>query len=173
MYEIDDRDRVVELDDVPRSSVGAPLPVVVADELSVQLAYYASVQPPPEWDGTSVRVIDLSTDDPAIRVQFADAYAWFQGPPNDEAFEGHPLASRGLHPYSAFRVENSSWVRRLERMNSVHPHHSADAFSRLRHYVFASHDSTFECVARSFRASRVEGPSRRAVQEMACALSAD
>jgi hypothetical protein len=41
------------------------------------------------------------------------------GPSNDEAFSGHPLAARGLTPYGAFKIENSSWVRHLERMNSA------------------------------------------------------
>lgn len=95
MYELDARDRVVKLEDVPQSSVGAPLPVVVADEGTLQLAYYAEV-PDPDWDGTYVREVDLRTEDPVILVQFEGAYAWSHGPPNDEAFAGHPLASRGL-----------------------------------------------------------------------------
>jgi hypothetical protein len=32
-------------------------------------------------------------------------------------------------------------------MNTVHEHHSAEAFAQLAHYVFAFHDSTFECIA--------------------------
>jgi hypothetical protein len=171
VYEVDARDRVVELEDVPQSSFGAPLPVVVADEGALQLAYYAEVSDP-DWDGTYVREVELGTEDPVILVQFERAYAWFHGPPNDEAFAGHPLASRGLHPYAAFRIEDSSWVRRLERMNSVHEHHKSDAFARLRHYVFAFHDSTFECVARSFTAIQVEASLARVAQDMARALEA-
>jgi hypothetical protein len=34
-------------------------------------------------------------------------------------------------------------------MNSIHPHHRADCFAALTHYVFAFHDTTFECVAAS------------------------
>ena len=30
---------------------------------------------------------------------------------------------------------------------SIHEHHSAKAFAQLAHYIFAFHDSTFECVA--------------------------
>jgi hypothetical protein len=169
MYEVDARDRVVELEDVPQSSVGAPLPIVVGDESTLQLAYYLSV-PDADWDGTYVRVVDVGTEDPVILVRFESAYAWFHGPPNDEALEGHPLASRGLRPYAAFRVEDSSWIRRLERMNSVHEHHLPERFARLRHYVFAFHDSTFECIARSFTAVQVEGPLTRVAHEMAHAL---
>jgi hypothetical protein len=64
--------------------------------------------PDPDWDGTYVREVDLSTEDPVILIHFERAYAWFHGPPNDEAFHGHPLASRGLHSYAAFRIDDSS-----------------------------------------------------------------
>jgi len=41
-------------------------------------------------------------------------------------------------------------MRRLERMNAVHPQHTSQLFARYRHFVFAFHDTTFECVAESF-----------------------
>lgn len=169
MYDVDAHDEVVRLD-VPQSSIGAPLPVVVADEDTLQLAYYAEVVDP-DWDGTSIRLVDLSSPEPVVLVRFEGAYAWFHGPPNDEAFAGHPLAARGLRPYSAFRVDRSSWVRRLERMNAVHEHHDRKAFAALRHYVFAFHDSTFECVARGFTTLQTDGPLTRVLQEMAQALA--
>jgi hypothetical protein len=77
------------------------------------------------------------------------------GSPNDEAFHGHPLAERGLGPYGAYRVEDSSWIRRLERMNSVHPRHDPERFRALTHCVLSFHDSTFECVAEGVRFSLV------------------
>jgi hypothetical protein len=169
MYEVDNRDQVVELTDVPQSSVGAPLPVVVADEWIVQLAYLAENRDP-EWDGTSIRIVDQSSDESVVLVSFQRAYAWFHGPPNDEAFTGHPLAARGLHPYAVFRVDDSSWVRRLERMNSVHRHHKPEAFDLLNHYVFAFHDSTFECVAHGFTTEVTNGPLASVALRMAQAL---
>ena len=104
MYEVDERDTVVELSDVPRSSPGAPWPVVVADEHHVQLAYLADACGQ-DWDGIDVRVVDLRSDEPVVLVTFERARAWFHGPPSDEAFAGHPLAARGLHPYAVFRID--------------------------------------------------------------------
>ena len=75
------------------------------------------------------------------------------GPPNDQALSGHPLTERGLHPYAVFEVEQSSWLRGLERMNSVHPYHPAEHFAKYEHYIFAFHDTTFECIAESFSIS--------------------
>jgi hypothetical protein len=134
MYAIDERDRVILIDALPQPDVGAPVPVLVADEDRVALAYVARPT--------------QSSDDESIAVaEFVRPYAHMFGPPNDEAFEGHPLAGRGLEPHGVFRIEDSSWLRGLEQMNSVHEHHSAEAFAQLAHYVFAFHDSTFECIA--------------------------
>jgi hypothetical protein len=123
MYEVDEHDAVVEIDTVPQPSVGAPTPVVLSDEHTLVLAYYVG-EGPASWDGTSVRAVGPKSGDQRVAVVTFARYAAFMfGPPNDEAFEGHPLAKRGLHPYGAFEVAHSSWIRRLERMNAVHPHH--------------------------------------------------
>ena len=157
MYSVDGRDRVVELEGVPQSSVGAPLPIVLSDEHNVLLAYIVQ-NTPSDWDGRSVRIVDPSTaGEPLALVEFARCWSFTFGAPNDEAFEGHPLHSRGLHPYGAFEVQHSSWIRQLEKMNSVHPYHDSKRFERLKHFVFAFHDSTFECVADSFTVSEHEG----------------
>jgi|SRR5882672_3200497 len=146
MYEVDERDRVVTLEGVPRSSVGAPIPLVIADELRVVLAYYMTPIGP--WAGIPKIINQRESDEPIAIIRF-DCDAHMFGPPNDEAFEGHPLASRGLEPYGAFRVLDSSWIRKLERMNRVHRSHRPEPFWTLQHLVFAFHDSTFECVCGS------------------------
>jgi hypothetical protein len=150
MYSIDEKDKVVELKDAPQSSVGAPLPLVLCDERRLLLAYLIQ-DTPSDWDGSTVRIINhASPNEPVALVEFSRYYAYSFGPPNDEAFSGHPLADRGLEPYGVFQIEGSSWIRQLERMNSVHPYHKPERYERLRHYIFAFHDSTFECVAEGY-----------------------
>jgi len=156
MYSVDHRDKVVELHDVPQSSVGAPCPMILAREGSACLAYFLE-KTPPGWDGSSVRILDTETaDEPVALVAFTHLRAHLFGP-NDEVFSGHPLASRGLKPYRVFEIIESSWIRSIERMNSVHPYHRPELFAELRHFVFAFHDSTFECVSRSFSVAMHEG----------------
>ena len=82
MYEVDKHDRVTELNDVPQSSIGAPIPILLAGDLDVLLTYY------------------LESEHVAI-VRFKQSYAHMFGPPNDEGFHGHPLSERGLEPYGA------------------------------------------------------------------------
>jgi hypothetical protein len=166
MYSIDERDKVVPLPDVPQSSVGAPLPIILSDEHCLLLTYLLQTDTS-DWDGASVRVVDLeSSGEPLALVEFSGYASFMFGAPNDEAFHGHPLYSRGLKPYSAFVIENSSWIRQLERMNSVHPHHTPKRYEQLKHYVFAFHDSTFECAAESFTLTELSGSLAEILPEM-------
>ena len=50
MYSVDERDRVIELKDVPQSSVGSPLPLVLSDEFKILLAYMVE-EPSFQWAG--------------------------------------------------------------------------------------------------------------------------
>jgi hypothetical protein len=147
MYSVDEKDRIIPIKDIPQSSIGAPIPIVLSDEVVTVVAFYLE-DIPDDWDGTSVRVVGKETEGETLAlVRFSPCYASMFGPPNDEAFDGHPLASRGLEPYGAFVVESSSWIRQLEKMNSVHSYHKPERFWARKHYVLSFHDSTFECVA--------------------------
>jgi len=162
-YAVDDRDSVRALVDIPQSCTGAPLPCLVADESAVHIAYIIS-NPAPDWDGTTVNVVGPETEvDKIAIVSFHRVCAHMFGMPNDEAFDGHPLASRGLEPYGAFAIDDSSWVRILAKMNSVHPRHTPDSYSHLKHFVLAFHDSTFECVASGFEVQQTQGSITQAL----------
>jgi hypothetical protein len=166
MYSVDQRDIVIELEGVPQSSVGAPLPLVMSNEHVLLLAYIIEGEPY-KWDG---RV--LSDDDLAMFVErvafveFESYRSYMFGFPNDEAISGHPLYGRGLRPYGAFEVKGSSWVRQLERMNSVHPRYDPERFKALHHYVFAFHDSMLECVARGYKITERKGTIAELMPEM-------
>ncbi len=167
MYQVDSRDRVVPLEDVPQSSVGAPIPFVMADEHRVVLAYYVENRPP-QWDGSEIRLVGpTSSDEPIAIIRFSGCRAHMSGPPNNEAFAGHPLASRGLHPYGTFLIQDSSWIRKLESMNSIHRSHRPDSFRSLRHLVFAFHDSTFECICNGFDSLIAQGSIPSVIPRMA------
>jgi hypothetical protein len=141
MYVVDGSDKVVGLPDLPQSSVGAPNPVVLAGEHHLTVAY----------------LVQHSDGDVAV-VRFTRPCASMFGPPNDEAFSGHPLARRGLEPYGAFEIVDSSWIRGLERMNSVHPRHRPERFSEYRHFILSFHDRTFECIAAGYEVVQATGP---------------
>jgi hypothetical protein len=173
MYTVDDKDTVVPLNEAPQSDVGTPLPSVVSDEHHLYLAYLLS-EPDPNWDGTYVNIVGPDSQNmPFAIARFHHAYAHMFGPPNDEAFGGHPLAARGVQPYGAYEVLSSSWIRALERMNSVHPYHQKSMYDGLRHFIFMFHDSTFECVARGFNVEAGRGSMQDAVARMVSMLYQD
>jgi hypothetical protein len=153
MYVVTRNDRVRELAELPQSSIGAPCPMILVGEHSLRIAYYLEEKEEGS-DGTAVRLLSPGHgNEPCAVVDFVLPYAHMFGPPNDEAFAGHPLAERGLKPYGAFEVEKSSWLATLERMNSVHPYHRPDRFEKYRHFILSFHDTTFECIAEDFTLS--------------------
>jgi hypothetical protein len=140
MYTVDKKDKVLPLSNVPQSSVGAPCPVVLSNEHTTVVAYY-----------TQEDEINFESDiEPIAIITFRFCYSTMFGPPNDEAFDGHPLSSRGLEPYSSFIIKDSSWLRTLIKMNEVHPYHNLKMFEGFKHFILAFHDSTFECIAKDF-----------------------
>ena len=97
-------------------------------------------------------------------VEFTRRIAHMFGPPNDETFSSHPLASRGLRPYGVFEVIDSSWIRQLAGMNRARQRWSP--YDGMRHFIFSFHDSTFECIAKSLAVNLREGSVRDVMFEM-------
>lgn len=91
---IDERDRVVPLKQVPSPNTSAPSPILLSSEDSI-VVNYESV----------IKNIPLS-----VFVQALSHYAVLFGPPNTEEYLRHPLASRGLAPFGAYLIEESSWT---------------------------------------------------------------
>ena len=135
MYSVDKLDRVVPLDTIPKPEVGAPSPVLRADEREACVSYFTR------------GATDDINDDPFVSVTFRGYEALMFGQPSDDSLHLHPLYERGLNYYGAFEVEQSSWVRARERMN-VYP--TSVGSARLRHFVLTFHDSMFECAAHGF-----------------------
>lgn len=156
MYTIDDQDTVVELKEVPQSSTVAPGPLVLCGDGFVHLAYILN-EPIDNSDGKPRSVSENSTQQLCTLVRFKRPSAHMFGPPGDETFHGHPLANRGLRHYSVSEVKHSSWIRSVKGIISVHPHYRPGAYSGDRHFIFAFHETTFECVAEDFDLSVCRG----------------
>jgi hypothetical protein len=111
----------------------------------------------------------------ALNAHFDDAdqdcvvFVWsgtraaIMGPPNDEAQSGHRLYRRGLSGVLwAGIVEQSMWIRDLERQNRVHPRHDAARFTRLTHFILPLKECTVEAVAEEVTVLRRPGPTSAA-----------
>ena len=74
------------------------------------------------------------------------------GYPNDEGRWGHRLYPKGLRSYGVFEVLESEWLVELRKSNAkAFPDFTA--FEGGRHFIFAFHDSTFECIALNSQAA--------------------
>ena len=132
--------------------VGAPLPILLSNDYRTFLTFYVG-EPDPNWDGTYVKVVDPSSTERVslCLVTFHGCVSSKLGHPNDEVQSGHPLSGCGLEGYTAQVVENSRWIAEVAKTNSVHPCDSPERWKNLKHYIFWFHDSTFECLAESYK----------------------
>ncbi len=58
-------------------------------------------------------------------------------------------------------------------MNAVHPCHRPEHFAGFKHYIFAFHDSTFECIAEGFTCEVYRCSIRATVRLTATMLGGD
>ena len=154
MYQVDEKDKVLELGDFPPMETGDPCPSVMSDQSRCVLGY--GLRQNVDWNTTKVE--EMEPQRVAV-VQFNGYVSHIFGTPNEEVISGHPLRGRGLNQYGFFEVENSSWLRAMEKVNSVHERHDKEKFmSAFRHFIITFHDSTFECIARDYDISVFEPP---------------
>lgn len=146
---------------------GAPLPHVVARGGRVLLLYRAR-EDDPAWDGTSARVIDPGAlrSEPLVLVEVVRCYGHRFGGPNDEVFDGHPLARRGLAGQGAYEVERSGWLAAERATNRSHVQYRDEPWLQLRHFLLAFHDEIFECLAEGFRVEPVVGTFQQLLSRM-------
>ena len=162
LYTPDERDTVIAETELPPPLGGAPLPTVFATEHRLLLAYYVRLlDPEPGRRRTMPALVSESSLGTITIADFRRPVAFFSTPVSNEAFDAHPLAFRGLAGDGVFRVENSSFIRRLL---ATRPY--PGAFSELKHYIFVFHDSIFEVAAKDLELRAVEGSMQDAENEM-------
>jgi hypothetical protein len=139
-----------------RWDAGAPLPFLVSGYMSTFVAFYLPSDF--EFDGTNPRSRSADDVDHIGVVQFEGVVAAKIGSPNDEVLRGHPLWGHGLELYEAHLVENSAWLQEIIAINRVHARFTESAWRDDRHYLFAFHDETFECIASEHHVTVERGP---------------
>jgi hypothetical protein len=117
---------------------GAPMPHLLCAGHRAFLVFLLREPDPARASGAA---------EPLALVEFRGATVKL-GSPNDEVLHGHPLYGKGLVAYGAHYVMNSRWLRELEEINKVHSRYDPAHWKELKHYLFAFHDETFECLAR-------------------------
>jgi hypothetical protein len=141
----------VPLDFPQQWDIGAPMPHLFTNDSRTLLTFYVRVTDP-GWDGTYVTVKSPGggAEEVLALVEFERCISAKLGAPNDEVHAGHPLFGKGLDPYTAQEILNFPWLTELESINRFHSQFDPSFWRTLHHYMFWFHDTTFECVARSF-----------------------
>ncbi|MEZ4523289.1 MAG: hypothetical protein R3A46_16850 [Thermomicrobiales bacterium] len=148
--------RVLDLGVAPE--VGAPMPVLLSDDIRTIVMFYAVN-----------RSSDGAGEDAGIAiVEFESCALTKFGYPNDEALPGHPLYDRGLGRYGCYEVLNPTWAAEIDAMNRVSfPEYQLDP---VRHFIFTFHDSTFECLAEGLEVAVVDSTWNSVVAAVATQL---
>jgi hypothetical protein len=149
LAEVRGEEHAVPIDFPVKCDAGAPLPYLLRSDSRCFLIFSVR-EHDPSWDVTVKDPGDTSVQSLAL-VEFAGCVSAKLGSPNDEVFEGHPLYGRGLDGYTAQEVLNSRWLAELEAINRVHRCYNPGLWRRRHHYVLWFHDTTFECVAESYK----------------------
>lgn len=103
-----------------------------------------------QWENETHLFFYLLDQGGVGRIIFEDCRVTSFGPPGEE---GHALDGRGWEPYRPLKVMRSPWVARM-----------LGATSELSHFLLPFHDTSFECIARSFRSTRMPASLAEAVQ---------
>lgn len=115
----------------PKWSAGDTCPVVLASGRSLTLLYNVALE---EEDGVGV-------------VTFHRERAHRFSGVNDEVLSGHPLYGKGLEFYGAHEVDDSSWLKELQTVHSVHARYDPTRWNSVKHYVLCFHDDMLEVLA--------------------------
>jgi len=135
----------------PQWDSGAPMPQVFCDGHKTFLIYMLS-EVDPDWDGTSVNMIDAGSDEvyPLALVEFDGGTSRF-GIANVDVHGGLPVANKGMEWYSAHIIENSNWIEEIKKIHKVHPEFDEDRWHDLKHYLLLFHDELFEVIAKGYQ----------------------
>ena len=141
---------VLGLGDVPRPSVEAPCPIVLADDDHLFVLYVLQSKPEGWYDSWVKMISSDSEGEPFVIIVFQHPLAYYHGTLEDEALHGQPLSRRGLRPHGAFEIENSPWREALFKMRRMQAAHRIENYHLYRHFVLAFRETTFECLAESY-----------------------
>lgn len=143
--------RIVEWEGAPEMCTGAPMPVLVACEKALFVAYLIH-------DEVEMGSASTSLSEQWAVVSF-DAAQYTFGYPNDEALSTHPLFKHGLHPYIFNLVESSPSVRGLAGRNKLLFPEGSEEYSSMQHWIITCHDETLEVIASAVKVHGVLGAS--------------
>lgn len=160
-------DEYAEIIDWPlKWDTGAPMPQVFGNGHKTFLIYMVN-EPDPKWDGTSISVIDNSSENeyPLAIVEF-DGGTFRFGIANEDVFGGLSVAEKGMDWYEAHTIQNSMWIKELKTIHKIHPYYQESSWSDRKHYMLLFHDEMFEVIAKGYKVERFNSTFKNLAKEV-------
>ena len=125
---------------------GAPQPVLLSSEHKTFLIFHME-----------------GGDDCVGRVEFHDVWSAKLGEPDENGILGHPLVGSGLEFDCPCEISSSQWIAEIADTFSFSHSNVEPMEHEMRHLIFPFHDSTFECVARSYTVCEFDLPYKTVI----------
>lgn len=130
--------------------VGVPAPTIISNDSNLYLMFYSNG----EDISTEALQERNSVYDRGIYILKFNLFLNYKfGMPSNEIIIGHPYSKLGLQPYSFYQLEDSDWIKKLMKIDSVHPYYDKKKWVIYKHYILTFHDNMFECIAKDFEIS--------------------
>ncbi|MBB6127112.1 hypothetical protein [Mucilaginibacter lappiensis] len=137
--------KLIEIKDQFVMDVGAPCPLLIADDHNLRLIFYSN-----DEDQIELRQRDNIYDQGIIELKFIRHNFFSFGPPNDEALNGHPYYELNLGSYSFYELQDSDLIAKISTYGRHHHFYNTRAYEKCHHYILTFKEQLFECVAHGF-----------------------
>ncbi len=125
-------------------SVGAPLPLIIANDFMLSLIFL----------GDEIKAADGNNLlEPVYLLKFIKPRSHRFGAPSNETIHGHPYYPLGLFSHSFFQLKESDWLEQLKTINKIHPYYDEQRWTKAKHFIITFHDKMFECIAEGYEVS--------------------
>jgi len=146
---------ITEWTEAPSMDAGAPMPGILSADSDLFVAYILS---------------ESNEQNEVFRVvKYEGVLQHTFGYPNDEALGAHPLYKFGLKYYSFNIVDNSPYLKELDKRNSsIFPESKGAYCERFQHWIATFHDETLEVIGSSveFVGSEVARNAHEAISKI-------
>ena len=152
-------EQIIELDLGFRPEAAVSGAVLVASEFSTFLTFNAVKT---SADGAGLEDLGHAV------VEFKACHITKFGYPNDEARWGIPRYQ--TTSYGIYKVKNSEWIPEIVRLNRYRFPDTPDD-TTTRHFLFAFHDTTFECLAEDMQFELTKEPYEQVFARISARLA--
>ncbi|MGJ8664813.1 MAG: hypothetical protein ACSHW7_00460 [Patiriisocius sp.] len=131
-------------------SPGESSPKIFATDNELYLFFYYNQDFDEKKFYSEIKERNALIDEGTVMIKFANPLIHKFGSPNSEVLSGHNLYKFGIEFFEAHLIEDSTWLKEISTINSVHRYYKEEKFSKYKHYLLSFDDNTFECISKDY-----------------------